>query len=599
MTTQVSEFTVQEAFMELNHLSSLQGSAGCYDALDAYLGVCLETMRRITGAADAALIYLGEGPQVQFADTGYTELRGLVMKVWERGTIGALQAGPFELAKFLDEIRQSLSDAMARSQVAHPIFLDLMDRDTTVGLMALVGADIPWIDANVQALLSNSLSCAIQNFRAYAEARRHLTRQSFLREIDRIFASKGSLGEKLGRFLDRIHLLRGVDACSIVLTHTEPGLIDLHVDPSVEPLIGPLMPMVAAKSMPVYLEDFSQIVEGEVPFGAYLGIPLSVRETPIGVLHLFARSGGHYSRNDIEFFFSLAQHIALIIDDAFLLEQSHQQFEKRARDEAASRAKSEFLRVMSHELRSPLTVILGFAELMLTDDDCGDLNETLRQYVDYIVSNSNHLLELVNDVLDLAKVEAGKRELEPDFFDMLELMEEIKRAFSPLAERKGVELHLVEDEETPKVVYADRRCIRQILYNLVSNAVKFTDAEGHVTIHCGPATTGSGVNGNGHASLLFRVEDTGIGIPAEDLERIFEPFKRATRPKGRVYEGTGLGLSLSRKLVELAGGTITVASQPGSGSTFEVFMPQCPIPESMVDDMESVEIGWVEGALTK
>lgn len=563
-------------FEELIQLSSLHGEAGQFDALEDFLGVVVDNMRHLTHADEAFILYLGDVPQMRatVGAHGHSAMQRLLQDIWDRRRPGGLQEGPFELGQFFDDVKRSLSDEAARQALPRPLFVNIADRDVTVGLLGFLGA-APSLSSELSlGLLSCGVSAAIENFRTYCEARRHLTRQSFLRETDRIFSSNKCLSEKLRAFLARIHLLRGVDACSIVLRDAyveSDSARAFHVTPSVEPMVVSLMPMVATRTVPVYFEDLSQVLVGELPFGCYLGIPLSVRDTVIGVLHLFSRQGGRYDRNDIEFFFSLAEHIALNIDDAFLLEQSQQQMEKRAREEASSRAKSEFLAVMSHELRSPLTVIIGFAELLM-DVEQNALNDRQKEYVDYIVRNSNHLLELVNDVLDLAKVEAGRRDLVLDDFDLTELMGEIMRAFSPLADRKGVSLEMSVHEQAPVALHADRRCVRQILYNLVSNAVKFTDPNGSVRISCAPATHVS-TNNVARPCVRFEIADSGIGVQPQDLDRIFEPFKRGSRPAGRHYEGTGLGLSLSRKLVELSGGTIGLTSRPGVGSTFFVLLP--------------------------
>jgi signal transduction histidine kinase len=227
--------------------------------------------------------------------------------------------------------------------------------------------------------------------------------------------------------------------------------------------------------------------------------------------------------------------------------------------ERASRHKSDFLATMSHELRTPLNAIIGFSEI-LQEQMFGELNERQLTYVDDVIEAGRHLLSLINDVLDLAKIEAGRMDLELTEVAIPEVLKSAVSMHAEGASRGGIELGLsTEPEEI--VVSADERRVRQIVFNLLSNAVKFTPPEGRVDV--------SSRLGDGHVEVA--VADTGPGIPAEDLETIFEEFEQSI--DGKKAEGTGLGLPLSRKLVELHGGRLWVESEPGKGSTFRFTLP--------------------------
>jgi signal transduction histidine kinase len=230
--------------------------------------------------------------------------------------------------------------------------------------------------------------------------------------------------------------------------------------------------------------------------------------------------------------------------------------------EAASRHKSDFLATMSHELRTPLNAIIGFAEV-LREEISGELNEDQLADVEEVLAASEHLLLLVNDVLDLAKVEAGSMELELSKVAIPEVLHSAVSMHSERAARGGVELTLTTEPKEITIV-ADSRRIRQVVFNLVSNAVKFTPREGRIDV--------SARLDDGRVEIA--VADTGPGIAREELETIFEEFKQAT--DGKRTEGTGLGLPLSRKLVELHGGRLWVESQPGEGSTFRFTLPVGP-----------------------
>lgn len=237
----------------------------------------------------------------------------------------------------------------------------------------------------------------------------------------------------------------------------------------------------------------------------------------------------------------------------------------RAREEAlrASRVKSEFLANMSHEIRTPMNAILGFASLL----DRAVTDPLLREYIAAIRSGGQTLLQLINDILDLSKLEAGKMRLSPEPTELRTFIEEVRMFLAERASSKGIGLRTELIGTLPTAVELDVVRMRQILFNLVGNAIKFTD-QGWVTIR----VFGS-PNQDGTWRLIVEVEDTGIGIPADQLDAIFEAFQQVEGQNTRKYGGTGLGLTICKRLTELMGGTITVRSVVGSGSVFTVLLP--------------------------
>ena len=238
----------------------------------------------------------------------------------------------------------------------------------------------------------------------------------------------------------------------------------------------------------------------------------------------------------------------------------------------ANRLKNEFLASMSHELRTPLNSIIGFSDFLLTAQDAS-LTAEQREHLTHILNSGNHLLSLINDILDLAKVESGKVVLSPAPTDIKGAVEEVCASLQPQVAERQLELAAEVDARLPAVVLDPVR-FKQILYNLLSNAVKFTPEAGRVDVSAVPSS------GN---RFTVRVHDTGIGIPADGIERIFQEFEQLDSGPSRRYSGTGLGLPLTRKLVELMGGSISVRSEVGVGSTFTVRLPLDPAPPSWED----------------
>jgi len=260
----------------------------------------------------------------------------------------------------------------------------------------------------------------------------------------------------------------------------------------------------------------------------------------------------------------LAEQAANLDIKNVALKAAQDQLRDRAMElERASRYKSEFLANMSHELRTPLNSSLILAKL-LADNGNGNLDAEQVRFAQTIYSAGNDLLNLINDILDISKVEAGKLELVPEDLPLRRVMEALARTFEPMARQKGLAFALQVEPGVPATMHTDRQRLEQILKNLLSNAVKFTD-QGQVSL-----TVSAGADGN----LRFAVRDSGIGIAADQLDKIFDAFHQADGTTSRRFGGTGLGLSISRDLTHLLGGTIAVDSTPGEGSTFTLTLPR-------------------------
>ena len=303
---------------------------------------------------------------------------------------------------------------------------------------------------------------------------------------------------------------------------------------------------------------------------AFAGFPLVVSDQLLGVLAVYHRRP--LDRNTIELLTLFAQHAATAIQEAHLF---HLATEQTARLTAlnvelqrANQHKAEFLANMSHELRTPLNSILGFSQLLL-EGDGGILTRDQRQDVDIIAQNGQHLLALINDLLDISKLEAGKAQLHRGEVEVEPLISDCVESVSSLAKTKKLDLSASVAPEVGRV-FADGPKLKQVLLNLLGNAIKFTET--------GSVRVTAERQG---AELRISVRDTGIGVPVDDTERIFDSFQQGKSGISGKYQGTGLGLAISRQLVEMHGGHIWVKSTPGQGSTFTFTIPQRALPDAI------------------
>lgn len=260
-------------------------------------------------------------------------------------------------------------------------------------------------------------------------------------------------------------------------------------------------------------------------------------------------------------------------------------FEEKIRSEIASKTKSEFLANMSHELRTPLNSIIGFTDLLLQEN----LEPEHKEILSNIRQSSYSLLELINDILDLNKIEAGKIEFNPIPTELSKLLDEVKNLFKERFDSKNLKLEIEKEPSVPDAILIDPLRLKQILINLIGNAYKFTN-QGKVTVRIKNLSASKKVGSTVH--LEFAVIDTGIGIPKDKLELIFEAFTQAEKDTAQKFGGTGLGLTISKKFVEMMGGKISVESEVGKGSTFSFIIPVevVPTPETKKEQPISEQI---------
>ena len=290
---------------------------------------------------------------------------------------------------------------------------------------------------------------------------------------------------------------------------------------------------------------------------AELAVPMIVGDHLVGILDLQSDQIDYFSEEDINIHRTLASQIAVAVQNATLFAEQVAASEKLRE---VDRLKSEFLASMSHELRTPLNSIIGFADVLLEGLD-GDLNERMEEDVRLIRDSGRHLRELIGDILDMSKIEAGRMELRYEEIDMRQMANDVIATAAPLAETKNLQLYCNIGDDVD-IVEADRTRLRQVMWNIIGNAIKFTE-KGHVALNMQMQNN----------NLLVSIEDTGIGIKEENVHIVFEQFRQIDGNLNRSVGGTGLGMPITKKLIELHGGEIWIESSVGRGSTFWFTIP--------------------------
>ncbi|MBK7428092.1 MAG: response regulator [Saprospiraceae bacterium] len=333
-----------------------------------------------------------------------------------------------------------------------------------------------------------------------------------------------------------------------------------------------LFDQIIEKETLIDLREHYLKIRHELEDGAYLEKELCIKSKEGNEVWLFTRDTP-FKRNSNG---KVSQVLGTAIDITDRKKAEKELLEAKKMAEEAARVKSEFLSTMSHEIRTPMNAILGFAELLLKKQHPHE--DT--QYIKAIKQSADNLLVIINDILDFSKIEAGKLTLEKIQFDIHDKISFLEQSFRFRAEEKEIQLKVTVDPKIPKLIKGDPYRLNQILLNLISNAIKFTKA-GSVTINAEKLTE------NEHEILIkFEIKDTGIGIPENKLDSIFDSFTQAHEDTSRQFGGTGLGLTITKKLVDLMGGNITVDSVSGQGSVFIVYLRfslELNEPETLTD----------------
>jgi signal transduction histidine kinase len=447
----------------------------------------------------------------------------------------------------------------------------------------------PFTAAQIKLLetFADQAVIAIENVRLFQELQERT--QELARSVGELKAL-GEVGQAVSSTLDLQTVLSTIVGHAVHLSGTDCGIIYEYDEPTREFHLRASYQMEeelvkayqatplrlgegatgrsAETKMPTQIADLRQEQEfatrgmrpilSRLGYRSLLAVPLLLDQKIMGALTIYRRETGSFAPEIVNLLRTFATQSVLAIQNARLFRE----IEAKGRElEAANRHKSEFLANVSHELRTPLNAIIGFSEVLL-EKMFGELNEKQAEYTDDILTSGRHLLSLINDILDLSKIEAGRMELEVTTFDLPIAIENALLLIRERASKHGIKLDRVIDDRLGEFT-GDERKVKQILVNLLTNAVKFTPEGGQIKVAASL----------GDSAAIISVTDTGIGIAKEDQEAIFEEFRQVGTNYAQKREGTGLGLTLTRKFVEMHGGKLWVESEVGKGSKFTFTLP--------------------------
>ena len=537
----------------------------------------------VQGGRPRFVEYLRQGPITAAAGTGLGRL------VVDRRPIHITDITADAAYLNREPLRVATADIEgARSFLAVP----MLKEGELVGAITIYRREVrPFSDKQIQLVttFANQAVIAIENVRLFQELQART--RDLARSVDELKAL-GEVGQAVSSTLDvetvlstivsRASQLAGADGCTIyeydedaeefrlLAAHNfDAGFVERVRAMPLRKGEG-VMGRAAETREPTQVPDIAvpgayqsrlRDVLIEAGYRALLSVPLLRENQIIGSLSLNRKAPGEFPAEVVELVRTFATQSAMAIQNARLF----QEIEEKGRQlEVANRHKSEFLASMSHELRTPLNAVIGFSEVLL-ERMFGEINDKQDEYLQDILASGRHLLSLINDILDLAKIEAGRMELEVTDFHLPQAVDNAITLVRERAARRAITLEVGVDPRLGEIK-GDERKVKQVLLNLLSNAIKFTPEGGHVGVHAALA--------DGFAEIS--VTDTGVGIAPEDHEAVFEEFRQVGTDYAKKHEGTGLGLTLSRRFVALHGGKIWVKSQLGQGATFTFTLPVNP-----------------------
>jgi signal transduction histidine kinase/ActR/RegA family two-component response regulator len=601
-----------EARQQLAATGEIVRAMGTSSDLQGVLAAVVESARRLCRADTAQIYLLEDGAfEVAVAVGVSDEYRDYMTQhpiVADRGTL----AGRVVLDRRAQQIPDALADAeYGRLDVQRlggfrtTLGVPMLVEDEVIGVLSLWRRAVdPFSDRAMEIVTTFAAQAGIA-IRSVDLVRALKNRTTELAvKVEQLEALR-QIGQAVSSNLDLDTVLTSVVAHSVQLSHTDGGSLleydegqrefrirgAFGTDPSLlqalqgiritldETLVGRVcrdreprgVPDLDKAELDVHLAQLHA-----AGWRSVLAVPMLHENHIVGALVVRRRRTGDFSADTIDILQTFASQSALAIVNARLFRELEH---KSGELQVASRHKSEFLASMSHELRTPLNAVIGFSEVLL-QRMFGDLNDKQDEYLHDILDSGRHLLELLNDVLDLSKVEAGRMELELSTFSVRSALEYSLTLVRERAAAHAIALRLeVDDSDSDDLIETDELRFRQVVLNLVTNAVKFSHDNGEVVVRAWREA----------GEWRVTVADSGIGVPPEDLERIFESFQQSGRHTS-ANEGTGLGLALCRRIVELTGGRMWVESEVGVGSVFGFSIPPVATASPPAGDLQAADV---------
>lgn len=499
-----------------------------------------------------------------------------------------LRTGRTLIVPDMREVFENCALAQALPWMRSALLVPLRQSEEMIGVLVAASSALhTFTDLDQDALetLGTQVSIALENAQLYHQAQRRLIEQQIVHQIGQDLSAILEFGELADAIVQHMNRALNASACTLVLYDQRAGAVRVeadyrgprHAEPEGIQATGHFWPLETRPQMrtaintqepvQVYrddpaLDDITRALLVDLGDHAQLLVPMVAGGRVIGVVDWTDNQPGRrFVAGDVLLAQTLVAQATIALENALLFRQ----LQERANELAeAYRLRSQFLATMSHELRTPMNSIIGFSETLM-DGIYGDLDERQTTALERIRRNGYHLLTMIDDLLDLSKIEAGRMQLDLELVGMGDAAMTAVQAARESAEGKGIMFAIDIPDDLPRVEVDPQR-LYQVLNNLISNAVKFTH-EGTVTIHC------TQVIREGRPFIQTAVSDTGIGISQADREVIFETFRQVDGSSTREYGGTGMGLAITQRLVEMMGGAIWVESTPGEGSIFTFVLP--------------------------